>query len=63
MKFSCMTLQQTSRHAHTLQEMCHTHRMYKLAAPREAGGRPELVIHARHKGFCKVCCVYLGLRL
>ena len=32
-------------------EMCHTHRMERRAG---AGGAPELVIHARHKGFCRV---------
>lgn len=33
-------------------EMCHTHRMFE-AGPR-GKGRPELVIHARHKGFCRM---------
>lgn len=33
-------------------EMCHTHRMYRLGPGK--GARPELVLHARHKGFCKV---------
>ncbi|KAI8468175.1 MAG: diacylglycerol acyltransferase [Monoraphidium minutum] len=29
-------------------EMCHTHRMF------QKGPRTELVVHARHKGFCKI---------